>query len=82
MTRRHLTRAQLADHYRHEWLADRELAERVCCRPRGFGGCGADVGATCVNLHTGRLLQGQPAHLCRIRDATSVSPPASRSSAA
>ena len=68
MTRRP-TLDQIRDHYRLEWLAERELAERVICRPRGVGGCGAPVGATCVNLHTGVPLQGPPAHLCRIRDA-------------
>lgn len=71
MTRRHLTRAQLADHYRHEWLAERELAERVMCRPKPWG-CGAPAGQTCTNLHTGRPLQGQPAHWCRIRAAAAA----------
>ena len=71
------TREQLADHYRHTWLADRELAERVICRPHGLGGCGAPIGATCTNLHTGRPLEGQPAHLCRIRDAAATATAAS-----
>ena len=79
---RRMTRAQLADHQRYEWLAERELAERVICRPRGLGGCGAPIGVTCTNLHTGAPLQGQPAHLCRIRDAATTPAPASRRSAA
>ena len=69
---RRLTRQQLADHWRHEWLAERELAERVICRPRGLGGCGAPVAVTCTNLHTGQPLKGPPAHLCRIRDASAA----------
>lgn len=66
-----LTRAQLADHHRLQWLADRDAAEALPCPPKPRG-CGAPPGQTCTNVHTGRPLAGQPAHLVRIRAATAA----------
>jgi hypothetical protein len=63
-----------------QWLMERDDAERECCPE-----CDAAPGATCVNVHTGQLLAGQPAHWQRIRArsraarGTSTSTCASRS---
>jgi hypothetical protein len=69
MVRGRLTRAQLADWYRLEWLAERELAETVDCTD-----CPAVAGMTCVNRFSGRPLTGPPAHPARIRRATVPAP--------
>lgn len=66
-----LTRAQLADHHRVQWLADRDAAEAVPCPPKPRG-CGVAAGQTCRNVHTGQPLTGPPAHLVRIRDAAAA----------
>jgi hypothetical protein len=55
-----------ADHGR-VWLCERDDAQRVPCRV-----CAQPVDRTCVNLHTGRPLEGQPAHALRIRDAAAL----------
>ncbi|HJR04385.1 MAG TPA: hypothetical protein VKA83_22275 [Methylomirabilota bacterium] len=46
------------------FAAEREDAERHPCRD-----CHADTGEPCRNLHTGKPLARQPAHLARIRAA-------------
>ena len=61
MSRTRPTRDELRNHYRTEWLQERVSAETVPCRD-----CRARPGQTCRNLHTGRPLGRQPAHLARI----------------
>lgn len=56
------TRAELADHYRREWLQEREDAQVVPC-PH----CRAAAGTPCQNPITGRPLDRAPAHPARIR---------------
>ncbi len=47
------------------FAAEREDAERVECPD-----CDAEPSQPCRNLHTGQPLARQPAHLARIRNAT------------
>lgn len=71
MPTRRPTRAQLADHYRQEWLCERATAETAPCPPPPRG-CGTPTGQTCVNPHTGHPLAGPPAHAARIRAAATA----------
>lgn len=57
------TRTDLADHYRREWLQEREDAQAVPCPD-----CRAAAGTPCHNPITGRPLDRAPAHPARIRD--------------
>lgn len=61
------THADIADHYRLEWLCERDDAETVPCPPAPYG-CGQPAGKHCVNPITGRELNA-PAHGARIRAA-------------
>lgn len=61
MSRSRPTRDELRRHHTVEWLQERASAETMLCPE-----CHAKPGITCTNLHTGRPLQGQPAHLARI----------------
>jgi hypothetical protein len=55
-----------------EWRMERDLAESVrCSEPR----CEAGVGETCRNLSSGQVLENQPAHARRIRDARDAANP-------
>ena len=49
-----------------EWRMERDLAETVVCPEVQ---CHAVVGETCRNLSSGQVLENQPAHARRIRDA-------------
>ena len=51
------------------WRHTRMTAEQVPCTEDG---CGALVGETCRNVHTGDLLDRLPAHAKRIRAAGEV----------
>ncbi len=68
MTRGRPTTAQLADQCALEWLQERHDAETEPCPT-----CRARPGQTCLNVHTGRPLAWQPAHLNRIRRRTQTS---------
>lgn len=48
------------------WRHQRMTAETVPCTEPG---CGAFVGETCRNVHTGQPLEKLPAHAKRIRSA-------------
>lgn len=49
-----------------EWRMERDLAETVVCpEPK----CVAPVGVTCRNFWSGAPLEGQPAHVKRIKAA-------------
>lgn len=72
MTTRRLSRADVDREHTLEWLMARDDAQTRRCPT-----CRARTGVTCVNVHTGRELTGQPAHLSRLARpaATSTSDP-------
>lgn len=70
MTRTSTT--QLAEAARYEWLMERADAEEYRCPT-----CRAAPAVTCRNIHTGRPLQGQPAHAARVA-LTAVAVPSPR----
>lgn len=76
MSRRRPTRAELADHYALDWLAEREAAETQPCPPAPRG-CGVPAGRTCRSP-LGRPLLGPPAHPARIHAAARAAAAARR----
>lgn len=68
MTIRRLTRADVDREHTLEWLMARDAAETGRCPT-----CRAAPGITCRNVHTGRPVTGQPAHLARLAGTTSPS---------
>ena len=70
MTRHRPSRAQLTDLSTLEWMQERHDAETETCPT-----CRARPAQTCLNVHTGRPLSWQPAHLARIRLRTQTSRP-------